>query len=180
MFYMFFAEGFEEVEAIAALDVIRRAEIEIESVGIGSKQITGSHGITVICDKSEDDISLSDKLDGVILPGGMPGTTNLQNNKTVNMFIDYCTENNLYLCAICAAPMILGQKGLLNKKNATCFPGFENFLSGAILSDEYVCTDGKIITARGMGSAVNFGLAIAAAVKGEKVSAELKETLQCS
>lgn len=180
MFYMFFADGFEEVEAIAALDVIRRSGIEIESVGIDSKQITGSHGITVICDKSEDDISVSDKLDGIILPGGMPGTTNLQNSKTVNMFIDYCTENNLYLCAICAAPLILGQKGLLNNKTATCFPGFEDFLSGAILSDEYVCTDGKIITARGMGSAVNFGLAIVAAVKGKKASDELKESLQCS
>lgn len=177
---MFFADGFEEVEAIAALDVIRRAGITIESVGIGSKQIVGSHGITVICDKSEDEISVSEKLNGIILPGGMPGTTNLQNNATVNNFINYCADNNLWLCAICAAPLILGQKGLLRGKEATCFPGFEKFLDGAILSDEYVCTDGKIITARGMGSAVNFGLAIVAAFKGNEVSSALKETLQCS
>ena len=90
MFYMFFADGFEEVEAIAALDVIRRAEIEIESVGIGSKQVTGSHGITVICDKTEDEIGFSDKLEGIILPGGMPGTKNLQNNPKVNAVIEYC------------------------------------------------------------------------------------------
>lgn len=180
MLYMFFADGFEEVEAIAALDVIRRAGIEIESVGIGSKEVIGSHNITVICDKTENEISVSDKLEGIILPGGMPGTKNLQNNKTVNSFIDYCNENALYLCAICAAPMILGCKQLLNGKNATCFPGFEEYLSGAVLSDEYVCTDGKIITARGMGSAVNFGLAIVAAIKGENVSSELKATLQCS
>lgn len=180
MFYMFFADGFEEVEAIAALDVIRRAGIEIESVGIGSKEIRGAHNITVICDKTEDEISVSDKLCGIILPGGMPGTTNLQNNVTVNKFIDFCVENNLFLCAICAAPMILGQKGLLINKEATCFPGFERYLEGASLSSEYVCTDGKIITAKGMGSAVNFGLAIVSAVKGEKASSELKSMLQCS
>lgn len=180
MLYMFFADGFEEVEAIAALDVIRRAGIEIESVGIGSKQITGAHNVTVICDKSEDEISVSDKLDGIILPGGMPGTKNLQSNSTVNDYIDFCSENNLYICAICAAPMILGMKNLLIGKEATCFPGFEKFLAGALLSDEYVCTDGKIITAKGMGSAVNFGLAIVTAIKGEKASAELKATLQCS
>lgn len=180
MLYMFFADGFEEVEAIATLDVIMRAGIEIESVGIVSKQITGSHGITVICDKSENDISLSDNLCGIILPGGMPGTTNLQNSAIVNDFIDYCFENNLYLCAICAAPMILGQKCLLNGKKATCFPGFEKFLDGAMLSDEYVCTDGKIITAKGMGSAVNFGLAIVASIKDAETACALKETLQCS
>lgn len=177
---MFFADGFEEVEAIAALDVIRRAKIEIESVGIGSKQITGSHNITVICDKTVDDIKISDKLEGIILPGGMPGTKNLQNNSTVNDFIDYCVENGLYVCAICAAPMILGSKGLLNGRKATCFPGFEEYLEGAILGDGYVCTDGNFITAKGMGSAVNFGLAIVSAVKGEDFSAELKATLQCS
>ena len=180
MFYMFFADGFEEVEAIAALDVIRRAGIEIESVGIGSKEIKGAHNITVICDKTEEEISVSDKLYGIILPGGMPGTKNLQKNKTVNEFIDYCNENSLYLCAICAAPMILGQKGLLNGKKATCFPGFEEYLEGAVIGNEYVCTDGKIITAKGMGSAVNFGLEIVSAIKGENVASELKATLQCS
>ncbi|MBQ3006828.1 MAG: DJ-1/PfpI family protein [Clostridia bacterium] len=180
MFYMFFADGFEEVEAIAALDVIRRAEIEIKSVGIGSKQVTGSHGITVICDKTEDEIDFSDKLEGIILPGGMPGTKNLQNNPKVNAFIDYCNEKELYICAICAAPMIPGSKGLLSGKKAVCFPGFEEYLEGAVLSDDYVCTDGKFITAKGMGSAVNFGLAIVSAVKGEKFSAALKDTLQCS
>lgn len=180
MFYMFFADGFEEVEAIAALDVIRRAGIEIESVGIGSKEIKGAHNITVICDKTEEEISVSDKLYGIILPGGMPGTKNLQNNKTVNDYIDYCNENSLYICAICAAPMILGQKGLLNGKKATCFPGFEEYLEGAVIGNEYVCADGKIITAKGMGSAVNFGLEIVSAIKGVNVASELKATLQCS
>ncbi len=179
MFYIFFADGFEEVEAIATLDVIRRAKIEIESVGVGSKNITGSHGITVICDKTVDEISVSDSLEGVILPGGMPGTTNLLENEKVESFIDYCNDKNLFICAICAAPMILGRKGLLNGKKAVCFPGFEDELSGAEISDEYVCVDGKIITAKGMGSAVKFGLAIVGEVIDKETSRKLESTLQC-
>lgn len=177
---MFFAEGFEEVEAVATLDVIRRAGIEIESVGIGSSQITGSHNITVICDKTDCDIAADDSLTGIILPGGMPGTTNLMNSETVNDFIDFCVKKELLICAICAAPMILGRKNLLVNCNAVCFPGFENELVGAKISDHFVCRDGNIITAKGMGSAVNFGLEIVAAIKGKSVANELKATLQCS
>ncbi len=180
MLYMFFANGFEEVEAIATLDVIRRAGIEIESVGIGSDKITGSHSITVLCDKTETDISISSDLSGIILPGGMPGTTNLMDNKTVNSFIDYCSENNLLLCAICAAPMILGRKGLLNGVEAICFPGFEEELTGAKISEKFVCRDRNIITSKGMGSAVNFGLEIVSAIKGREAADNLKATLQCS
>lgn len=180
MFYMFFADGFEEVEAIAALDVIRRAGIKAESVGIGSREIKGAHGITVICDKTSEDIKPDKALEGIILPGGMPGTTNLLADETVDSFIDYCSDNGLYLCAICAAPMILGRKGLLGGKKAVCFPGFESELKGAELSEAYVCIDGSIITAKGMGSAVNFGLAIVSAVCGEQAAAKLKATLQCS
>lgn len=179
MLYMFFAEGFEEVEAIATLDVIRRAGIEIKSVGVGSEEITGSHGITVKCDLTCDSVS-KDSLDGIILPGGMPGTTNLMNDKTVNEFIDYCSENKLLLSAICAAPMIFGRKGLLCGKQAICFPGFEDELKGADISESFVCRDGNIITAKGMGSAINFGLEIVSYFKDEKTASALKETLQCS
>lgn len=179
MFYMFLADGFEEVEAIATLDVIRRAGIEIETVGIGSLTQKGSHGISVVCDKTHDS-AVFDGLDGIILPGGMPGTTNLMNDAVVNEFIDYCAANNLLICAICAAPMILGRKGLLKGRSAVCFPGFENELAGAKISDTFICRDGNIITAKGMGSAINFGLEIVTAVKNEKAAAELKETLQCS
>lgn len=180
MLYMFFANGFEEVEAIAALDVIRRAGIDIKSVGVGSKTVTGSHGITVVCDVTNDEINSFDGVDGVILPGGMPGTTNLYADETVNKAVDYCAENNLLLAAICAAPLILGRKNLLNGKEAICFPGFEDELIGAAISDDYVCTCDNIITARGMGSAVNFGVAIVAYFKGQDFAAELKSGLQCS
>ena len=180
MLYMFFANGFEEVEAIAALDVIRRAGIDIKSVGVGSKTVTGSHGITVVCDVTNDEIKSFDGVDGVILPGGMPGTTNLYADETFNKAVDYCAENNLLLAAICAAPLILGRKNLLNGKEAICFPGFEDELIGAAISDDYVCTCDNIITARGMGSAVNFGVAIVAYFKGQDFAAELKSGLQCS
>ncbi len=180
MLYMFFAEGFEEVEAIATLDVIKRAGIEIESVGIDSLEITGAHNIKIVCDKVVSDICVSDSLTGIILPGGMPGTTNLINSQTVNDFIDFCAEKELLICAICAAPMILGRKNLLNGCKAVCFPGFEDELTGAEISDKFVCRDGNIITAKGMGSAVNFGLEIVASIKGRDVADNLKATLQCS
>ena len=179
MFYIFFADGFEEVEAIATIYVIRRAGIEIQSIGVGSKNIIGSHGITIICDKTIDDITPSDTLEGIILPGGMPGTTNLMENDAVNSFIDFCNEKNLYICAICAAPMILGRKGLFNGKKAVCFPGFESELSGAKTPDEYDCVDGKIITAKGMGSAVKFGVTIVGEIIGKEKAKNLESTLQC-
>ena len=179
MIYMFFAEGFEEVEAIATLDVIRRADIEIKSVGIGGKEVTGSHGITVICDASESEIDSVD-VDGIILPGGMPGTLNLQKNELVNKAVDFCFDEGRLVAAICAAPLILGQKGILKNKNAVCFPGFEEDLIGATISDKFICTDGNVITAKGMGSAINFGLAIVEFFKDFETAEKLRGTLQCS
>lgn len=180
MLYMFFADGFEEVEAVATLDVIRRAGIEIESVGIGSDKITGAHNITVVCDKTESEISINADLSGIILPGGMPGTTNLMENETVYKFIDYCSKTGLLICAICAAPMILGRRGLLNGLEAICFPGFEDELIGAKISEKFVCRDKNIITSKGMGSAINFGLEIVSALNGGDAADKLKATLQCS
>ena len=179
MLYMFFAEGFEEVEAIATLDVIRRAKIDIETVGVGSKNITGAHGVTVRCDIDTDEATFTG-LDGVILPGGMPGTKNLLADDHVNKAIDFCYSQGKLVSAICAAPMILGVKGLLKGKEATCFPGFEGDLEGAIISEKYYVTDGNIITARGMGSAINFGLEIVKYFKDEATADALKATLQYS
>lgn len=180
MLYMFFANGFEEVEAIAALDVIRRAGIEIMSVGVDSEVITGSHNISVVCDTTADKICFDDNVSGIILPGGMPGTTNLMNSCVVDKFIDLCNEKQKLISAICAAPMILGRKGLLEGHEAVCFPGFEDELRGAVISNDYVCNSNGIITAKGMGSAVNFGLEIVAEMLGRETSEKLRATLQCS
>lgn len=177
MLYMYFADGFEEVEAIATLDVIRRAKIDIASVGVGSKTITGSHNITIKTDLDDEEATFTG-LDGVILPGGMPGTKNLLAHDRVNRAIDFCASQGKLVCAICAAPMILGKKGLLEGREAICFPGFENELKGAVISEKYVCRDGNIITARGMGSAVEFGLAVVEYFKGSEFTCELRNSLQ--
>ena len=180
MLYMFIAEGFEEVEAIAAADVLRRAGVETVLVGVGSKNVTGSHNFTVECDITDSEISLDDSLQGVILPGGMPGTLNLENSKTVIDTVSFCAENGKLVAAICAAPSILGHMGLLAGKSATCFPGFEKDLHGAVISNKFVCAHGNYITAKGMGSAVKFGLKIAEYFIGTQKAANLEATLQCS
>ncbi len=180
MIYVFFANGFEEVEALAVVDVLRRAEIQTVCVGVGSDVITGAHGISVICDTVESAVSLNDDVDAVVLPGGMPGTLNLEKSPVVSSFVDYMAQNDKLICAICAAPSILGHKGLLKGKKATCFPGFESELEGAETSGDFVVEDGNIITAKGMGSAVKFGIAIGARFVGKEKMRKIEESLQCS
>lgn len=180
MFYLFMAEGTEEVEAIATLDVLRRAEIDVKTVGIGSKIINGSHNVPIVCDITENDIEINSLLEGIILPGGMPGTINLEKSTNVQNCIEFCAENNLFICAICAAPSVLGHAGVLRGEKALCFPGFEKELVGASIADGFVCTSGKIITGKGMGCAVLFGLEIVKGVKGKTFADALKATLQCA
>ncbi len=178
MIYCFLADGFEEVEALAAVDMIRRADIDILTVGIGSKLINGAHGIKVECDCAEDKILLDEKVEAIILPGGMPGTINLENSETVQNSIDFAILNDKYVCAICAAPSILGHKGLLRGKEAIAYPGFENDLEGAVISDKSVVRDGKIITAKGAGVAVDFGLEIVSATRTPEVSDKIRKAIQ--
>ena len=179
MIYVFLAKGFEEIEALTVVDCLRRAELEVYTVGIGGKIITGSHNIPVFCDLDENEILTSDEIDAVVLPGGMPGTLNLEANKTVNDFIDYCVQNDKYVCAICAAPSILGHKGLLKGRKACCFPGFENELEGATVSEDFVCTDGKYITAKGMGAAIEFSREITRVLLDDFTADRIKASLQC-
>lgn len=169
MIYMFLADGFEEIEAITTIDILRRAELLIKTVGIGTPTPTGSHGIKVCTDLSEEQASFTD-LEMVILPGGMPGTLNLEKSRVVDSFLDFCAENDKYIAAICAAPSILGKKGLLKGKKATCYMGFEDFLEGAILSQDSVCMADRIITSRGAGTAMDFGLALVGLLCGEERS----------
>ena len=177
MVYLFLANGFEECEAITPLDILRRAGIEVKTVGIGSNYITGSHNITVNCDTVNKGLSY-DNLEAIILPGGIPGTPNLESDDTVQNAIDYCNENGLLICAICAAPSILGHKGLLKGKNATCYPGFENELFDANIVDEKVALDQNIITARGAGAASEFGFKILEYLKGEEIANKIKNAMK--
>ena len=180
MVYLFLADGFEECEALCPLDILRRGGIEVKMVGVGKEYITGTHGITVKADILESQIILDRKLQGVILPGGMPGTNNLESNETVKRAVTFANENKKLVCAICAAPKILGGMGLLNNKNATCFPGFENDLIGANLSGNYVVQDGNIITAKGVGVAFEFGFRILENFTDKNTVADLRKKMQFS
>ncbi len=180
MVYIFLADGFEELEALSPVDVLRRAGIPVTTVGVGSRTVTGSHNISVICDTTIDEAGSLADMEMVVLPGGMPGTTNLENNPVVQRALDQAAEKGAWICAICAAPSVLGHKGLLKGKRAVCFPGFEDALEGAALSGDSVCTDGKIITAKGAGAALEFALALARGLKGDAAAQKIKETIQCS
>ena len=160
MIYILLADGFEEVEALGCCDILRRAEIKTYLASIEGDYVEGSHRMTVKADMLAKNIDF-ERVEGIVLPGGMPGTLNLQKNETVLKLIDYCVKNNKLIGAICAAPMILGDLGLLKGKKATCFPGFEDNLTGAELSSDFVVTDGNIITGKGAGAALMFGAAIA-------------------
>lgn len=179
MVYVFLAEGFEEVEALAPVDLLRRCGVDVKTVGINSSIIRGSHAIPVITDLDINEIEPDESIDMIVLPGGMPGTLNLESNEKVLSFIDYCVKNNIYISAICAAPSILGHKGLLDGKKATCFPGFEKELSGAIVTDKLVVNDGKITTAKGAGAAVKFGLMLVSLLLGKEKADALEASLQC-
>ena len=176
MVYMFLANGFEEVEALCPLDLLRRAGIAVTTVGIGTESVTGSHGITVRAD-IPDTMYRDSKPEMVILPGGMPGTTNLDASHTVEVALRSAARNGAYLAAICAAPMVLGKRGYLEGKRAICFPGFEGELKGAEIAAERVVTDGKIITAAGMGVALDFGLALVAALKDQATADNLRRAV---
>ena len=177
MVYVFLADGFEEVEALAPVDILRRGGVEVKTVGVGAKEITGSHGIPVLSDISESEVDFGN-FDGIVLPGGMPGTLNLEKSGAVNAALRYAAENGKLIGAICAAPSILGKAGLLDGRRATCFPGFEEYLSGAHICKEPAVKDGNIITSRGAGAAFQFGFALLSALKGDLAAKELSRLMQ--
>lgn len=180
MVYVFFAHGFEEIEAVTTLDILRRAELTVKAVGIGSKTITGSHGLTVHCDMIDKQAGNAKGLEMIVLPGGMPGTLHLEKSPVVNAYITHVLKNDLWLAAICAAPSILGHLNLLNGKKATCFPGYEGELGeGAIYTGESVTQDGKLVTAKGAGSSVPFALKLVECLCGKERADALEASLQC-
>lgn len=179
MVYVFLANGFEEIEALTTVDILRRADIPVQTVGIGGRVIYGSHDIPVTTDIDDGQVRHSTELQAIVLPGGLPGTTNLEKSPVVQETIAYCVKQNLLIAAICAAPSILGHLGLLVGKRATSFPSFQKELKGATLVDEYVCQDGKIITGRGMGVSTPFALKVLEALTTPKTAEKIRETIQC-
>ncbi len=177
MIYVFLAEGFEEIEALAVVDILRRAEYEVKTVGVGSKKVKGSHGIEVSADLEEKEVE-TEGLTLTVLPGGMPGTLNLEKSPIVRACVEYCAKESR-VAAICAAPSILGHWGLLKGKHAVCFPGFESELIGALATCGPVCVDGNIITGKGPGVALEFSLKIVEEISGQDTANKLKASMQC-
>lgn len=179
MVYVLLAEGFEEIEAIAPVDVLRRADVPVSMVSIGNDySVKGAHGIVIKADILLSDVKDAD-VDAVVLPGGMPGTKNLDESDEVRGLIRYCADKHKLICAICAAPSVLGHMRLLVGRKATCFPGFESELHSSIFTGASVTKDGNIITADGPGSAVTFAEAIAAEFVGADAARRVTDSMQC-
>ena len=178
MIYMFCADGLEEVEALATLDVIRRAGLSVTTVGVSGETAEGPHKIKFFTDMTLQEFeNKADKAEAVILPGGGVGTQTLYENKTVCEAVKKTAAEGGLVCAICAAPSVLGRLGLLQGRSAVCYPGFEKYLHGADVSDKRVVTDGNFITAAGMGCAVRFGLAIVSALLGEEKAEQIAASI---
>lgn len=174
MIYVLLVDGFEEVEAITPIDILRRCGAEVKTVGVNKKTVCGSHNICVSADIMFDEID-KQAMEMLILPGG-PGHGELKCDKVYDL-INFANDKK-YIGAICAAPSILGEMGLLKDKKATCFPGFEDMLLGAEVSSEKCVTDGKTVTAKGAGAASEFGFALAELVCGKAQAEKIKNAMQ--
>lgn len=177
MTYVFLADGFEEIEALTPVDILRRAGVRVKTVGVTGKSVTGAHGIAVESDITVEDASMLDeKLEMVVLPGGLPGADNLRASTLTTEFVSRTYRSGAFVAAICAAPRILGELGMLDGRKAICYPGFEKYLKGAsIASEARVVRDGNIITGVGMGAAVEFSLSLVEALCSSEKSAEIRK-----
>jgi len=167
MVYMLLGTGFEETEAIAPLDLLRRAGVSVATVGLNGKIIYGSHGIGVEADLQIEELDLTD-LEMIILPGGLGGVASIKASPAALDAVRFAWENGKFVAAICAGPTILAQLGITDGKQATCYPGCEAQMGSAVMVQAAAVTDGKVITGTSAGCAVPFGLALIAALKGNE------------
>ncbi len=176
--YAFLADGLEEVECLAVVDVLRRSDVEVTLVSVsGTKEIVGSHGIHLTADALFEETSPS-QADILFLPGGMPGTKNLGSHQGLLEAVAKAAREGRRIAAICAAPSILGSMGLLKGRTATCYPGFEDMLEGASYTSQGVITDGNITTARGLGYALDLGLELIRLLQGPQQAERIREAVQ--
>lgn len=176
MVYVLLADGFEEVEAIEPIDILTRGGVEVTTVGVTGKVVTGAHGIPVTADIEINEVT-PDDMELLMLPGGA-GHELLDASNEVHGLINYAVSNGLYISAICAAPSILGKKQLLDGKKATCFPSYEKYLYGADVTAEKAVVDGKIITGKGAGAAAEFGFTMLKILKDAETANRIKEIMQ--
>lgn len=174
---VFFAEGYEEIEALTVVDILRRAGIETETVSVtGNRTVVSSHQVPVVMDKLFADVDFA-SVDMLVLPGGMPGTKNLEAYAPLMGQVDAFYENGKYVAAICAAPSILGHRGMLKGRTACSFPDFEGQLEGARVTENSMELDGNVITSRGMGCAIDFGLKIVSVFNGQEAADALAKKI---
>lgn len=177
MIYVILADGFEEIEAIEPIDIMRRAGLDVKTVSImDSKTVKGAHGINIEADIMISDVDES-RMELLMLPGGM-GHQLLDASNHVHALINHAVVHGTYIAAICAAPSILGKKQLLMGRRATCYPGFEQYCYGAEMTGEKCVRDGSIITGRGPGAAAEFGFMLTAILAGDDTAAELRNDMQ--
>lgn len=176
MNYVLLVDGFEEIEAIEPIDILRRGGVEVKTVGVYGKKVTGSHNITVEADVEIDEVSAED-MELIMLPGG-PGHTGIEKSEQAKELILAAVKKNCWLAAICAAPSVLGKMGLLSGKRVTCFPGYEKFLSDSEVTGSKVEVDGRVITAKGAGAAGEFGFAMLTALKGKETAEQIRSVMQ--
>ena len=170
MVYLLLGKGFEETEAVAPLDLLRRAKVKVTTVGIGSKTVCGSHGIGIEADITIDQLNLSD-LDMIILPGGLGGVASVRACKPALDALRYAWENDKYVAAICAGPTVLADLHITDNRKTTCYPGCETGMGNAqVLSGKACVQDGKLITGTSAGCAIPFGLALIAALQGQEAA----------
>ena len=176
MIYVMLADGFEEIEALAFVDILRRANIDVKTVSTDNTQIVrGTHNISVVADELLKDIK--EIADGIVLPGGIPGTYNLRDNVTIQKMINDYNSKGKLVAAICAAPSVLGGLNILNGKKATCYPSFEDKLIGAAFTDDKVVVDGNIVTSRGAGTAHEFAFKFVEILVNKDNADELRGTM---
>jgi len=178
MVYVFLGNGFEEVETIAPVDILRRGGVEVALVGIGEMAVTGAHGIVVHADLPLADVNLNSG-DMLVMPGGLGGMQTIEGSAGAMELIHQAADNeDIWLCAICASPTILGRAGILVGKNAVCYPGMESGMTGAIpCMESHAVTDGKLITGRAPGAAYEFGFALLTALKGTHVTDQVRKQM---
>lgn len=176
MIYMLLGTGFEETEAVAPLDLLRRAGISAATVGINGKIITGSHGIAVQADIELGEMDLT-ALEGIILPGGMGGVASIRASREAMEAVRFAWENGKLTAAICAGPTVLADLGIPDGKNATCYPGCEGQMGSAHMVQAAAVTDGRLVTGASAGCAIAFGLQLIAALKGQEAADAIAEQI---
>jgi 4-methyl-5(b-hydroxyethyl)-thiazole monophosphate biosynthesis len=170
------APGFEEIEAVTIIDVLRRGGITVTVAGTVQGPITGSHGITITPDTTIDQVN-PDALDMIALPGGMPGTLNLRDSPSVRMLVERVAARGRYTAAICAAPMVLAAAGLLTGKRVTSHPSVREQITGSAYCEEAVVEDGTVVTSRGPGTAIAFALRLVSLLAGDETAARLRAAM---